>query len=457
MMNVQEIVTQQRLYFNKKNTLAFEFRKSQLLKLRKNILKYENDLKEALYKDLNKNETESYFAEIGQVLNEITFLLKNLKKLMKNKRVKSHFFDFPSKSYTSPHPYGVALIISPWNYPVMLTLGPLVGAIASGNTAIIKPSEFSQHTTDVLEKLIQETFDPEYVVLVKGAIKETQDLLNQKFDFIFFTGSSSVGKIVMEKASKHLTPIVLELGGKSPVIVDKTANIKVSAKRIAFGKHLNAGQTCIAPDHLYVHKDIKDEFISHLKQSIEDLYGQNPITSKDYGKIIKEKHYKRLLSLIDKETIVYGGNKDDALRKIAPTIVDNITHDHAIMQEEIFGPILPIIPYDNLDEVISLINSNPSPLALYIFSENKQVQDRIIQECTFGGGCINDTMVHVSSDYLPFGGVGKSGMGSYHGKASFQTFSHYRSILHKSTKVDVKARYAPYNEQKEKLTKMVLK
>ena len=292
-----------------------------------------------------------------------------------------------------------------------------------------------------MEKLIQETFDPEYVVLVKGAIKETQDLLNQKFDFIFFTGSSSVGKIVMEKASKHLTPIVLELGGKSPVIVDKTANIKVSAKRIAFGKHLNAGQTCIAPDHLYVHKDIKDEFIFHLKQSIEDLYGQNPIASKDYGKIINEKHYKRLLSLIDKETIVYGGNKDDALRKIAPTIVDNITHDHAIMQEEIFGPILPIIPYDNLDEVISLINSNPSPLALYIFSENKQVQDRIIQECTFGGGCINDTLMHVATPYLPFGGVGESGMGRYHGKESFFTFTHEKSVLRQTNRFDFSFRY----------------
>ena len=456
-MKAQQIVKEQRDFFYSKQTLLYAFRKEQLLRLRKSIHKYESELKEALYKDLNKNETESFFAEIGQVLTEITFLLKHLKKLMKNKRVKSHFTDFPAKSYTSPHPYGVTLIISPWNYPVLLTLGPLVGSIASGNTAVIKPSEISTHTTDVLERLIQETFEPSFVTVIKGGVKETQEVLDQKFDFIFFTGSGNVGKIVMEKASKHLTPIVLELGGKSPVIVDKTANIQVSAKRIAFGKHLNAGQTCIAPDHLYVHKDIKEEFIQHLQKAIEELYGDNPIASKDFGKIINQKHYDRLINLIDQDTVVYGGSKDDQLRKIAPTIVDNITHDHAIMQEEIFGPILPIISFENVEEVIALINENPSPLALYIFSESKQVQNQIIQQCTFGGGCINDTMVHVSSDYLPFGGVGESGMGTYHGKASFQTFSHYRSILHKSTKVDLKVRYAPYNKQKEKVAKMVLK
>ena len=453
----KEIVQKQREFFKNQQTITYEFRYDALSKLRKSILTYETELSEALFKDLGKNKAESFFAEIGQVLKEISYIQKRLKKLMKNKKVKSSFIDFPSKSFISPHPYGVTLIISPWNYPVMLSLGPLVGAIAAGNTVIIKPSEFSINTSIVLEYMLSSTFDDSFIKVVNGAIEETQDLLNQKLDYIFFTGSSNVGKIVMEKASKHLTPLSLELGGKSPVIVDEFANVKVAARRIAFGKLLNSGQTCIAPDHVYVHASVKKEFIKCLKISIEEFYGDNPINSKDYGKIINEKHYNRLSNLLDGEKIAYGGQRDNNLQKIAPTILDDVTHNSKVMQEEIFGPILPLITYNELDEVTTKINNNPTPLALYLFTESKTVVNKILSECKFGGGCINDTIMHVSSDYLPFGGMGESGMGSYHGKASFDTFTHYRSVLHKSTRLDLKVRYAPFTESKEKLTRKILR
>jgi len=456
-MSANEIVLKQREYFRNQNTISYDFRYKALSSLRSSILKHEEELSEALFKDLGKNQAESFFTEIGQVLKELTYIQKRLKKLMKNRRVKSSIIDFPSKSYISPYPYGVTLIISPWNYPVMLSLGPIVGAIAAGNTIILKPSEFSINTSKVIEKIISSTFDDEYIKVINGAVKETQDLLNQKLDYIFFTGSTNVGRIVMEKASKYLTPISLELGGKSPVIVGKCANIKIAAKRIAFGKLLNSGQTCIAPDYVYVHESVKAEFIKYLKEAIIEFFGDNPIESKDYGKIINNKHYDRLNNLIEGENIVFGGDKSDELQKISPTILDDINHDSKVMQEEIFGPILPLITFEDLNEVISYINNNPAPLALYLFTESKKVIQKVLNECKFGGGCINDTIMHVSSDYLPFGGVGESGMGSYHGKASFDTFSHYRSVMHKSTKFDLKVRYAPYTAAKEKVTRTVLK
>lgn len=456
-MLAKEIVQNQREYFKNQHTISYDFRNNALSKLREAILKYEKEFTDALYKDLGKNQAESFFAEIGQVLKELTYIQKRLKKLMKNKKVKSSIIDFPSKSFTSPHPYGVTLIISPWNYPVMLSLGPLVGAIAAGNTVIIKPSEFSINTSKVLEKMISSTFKDNYIKVVNGAVKETQELLDQKLDYIFFTGSSNVGKIIMEKASKHLTPISLELGGKSPAIVGEYANIKVAARRIAFGKLLNSGQTCIAPNHVYIHESVKKEFIGYLKESIKEFFGDNPIDSKDYGKIINNKHYNRLINLLDGETIAYGGNRNDELQKISPAIIDDVTHNSKVMQEEIFGPILPLITYKDLNEVITYINNNPTPLALYLFTENNEIVKRILNECNFGGGCVNDTIMHVSSDYLPFGGVGESGMGSYHGKASFDTFTHYRSVIHKSTKLDIKIRYAPYTESKEKIIHWILK
>lgn len=456
-MNTKEIIKKQRRFFLDSNTISYKFRMDALKKLRSSIMKHELEIKESLLLDLGKNSAESYFTEIGQVLKEISYIEKNLKRLMKNKKVKSHLIDFPSSSFISPHPYGVTLIISPWNYPIMLTLGPLVGAIAAGNTAVIKPSEFSNYTSEIIEKIITSIFDEEYVKVMNGGVEVTKDLLEQKFDYIFFTGSTNVGRIIMEKASKYLTPISLELGGKSPVIVDIDANLRVAAKRIAFGKYINAGQTCVAPDYVYIHESIKDEFITYFKESVHEFFGENPIESKDFGKIINTKHYQRLTSLIDGEDITFGGVLNERELKISPTILENINHNSKIMQEEIFGPILPILTYTDINNVIMYINSNPNPLALYLFTEDKKIQQLILDRCKFGGGCINDTVVQVGSDYLPFGGVGESGMGAYHGTASFETFSHYRSILRKSTKLDIKARYAPYNDQKEKLTKVILK
>jgi len=454
---IKDLVEKQRKYFLEKETREYLFRKESLNKLRLAIYKYEPQLKEALMYDLGKSEAESYFAEIGIALKELTFIEKHLKKLMKNKKVKTHLVDFPAKSFISPHPYGVALVISPWNYPVMLSLCPVIGAIAAGNTVILKPSEFSAKTSEVLKEMINSTFKEEYIKVVTGGISTNQELLDQKLDYIFFTGSTNVGKIVMEKAAKNLTPISLELGGKSPVLVTKDANVKIAAKRIAFGKYLNAGQTCVAPDYLFIHESKKAEFIKYFNEAVLQFFGDNPIESKDFGKIINEKHYQRLLNLMENEEAVIGGIKNDGLQKISPTLLNNITFESKIMQEEIFGPILPMITYDNIDECINYVNENPNPLALYLFTESKTTQKRVLNECNFGGGCINDTIMQVASDYLPFGGVGASGMGSYHGKASFDTFSHFRSILKKSTKIDVPARYAPYTKTKEKLTKMILK
>ncbi len=456
-MNLKNIVQEQRDYFFSNKTLDYKFRKNALLNLRVNILKYEEELKEALSKDLGKNPTESYFSEIGQVLKELSFMVKNLKKFMKEKKVKSHIVDFPSKSFISPHPYGVVLIISPWNYPVTLTLGPLVGALASGNTVIIKPSEYSINTTKVIDRIINETFDKSYVRVVQGDATFTNDLLNEKYDYIFFTGSTSVGKIVMEKASKHLTPISLELGGKSPVIVDKDANVKIAAKRIAFGKYLNAGQTCIAPDYIYVHSSIADDLLLYLQESLIDFFGDNPLISPNYGKIINQRHFDRLQTLVAGENVLFGGETDIENHIIAPTILTDVSLNSLIMKEEIFGPILPIFTYDDINNVIGYINKNPKPLALYLFTNNRQIEEKVLTECNFGGGCINDTVVQFSSDYLPFGGVGESGMGAYHGMESFKTFTHYRSILKKSTVFDLPVRYAPYNKKKEKLSKIVIK
>jgi len=456
-MDIQTIVTNQRNFFRKKQTLEYDFRKEALNKLRQGILNNEENLKDALMKDLGKNSTESYMSEIGIVLKELTYIEKKLKKFMRNKNVKTHLADFPAKSFISPHPYGVALIISPWNYPVNLSLGPLIGAIAAGNTVILKPSEYSVNTSRVLKNMLCSIYPQEYITVIEGGIKENQELLDQKLDYIFFTGSTNVGKIVMEKASKNLTPISLELGGKSPVIVDKDANIKVAAKRIAFGKYLNSGQTCIAPDYLYIHESRKDEFLTYFQEAITEFFGESPLESESYGKIINERHYNRLLSLIEGENAVIGGKVNRQIKCIEPTVLDDISFSSKIMQEEIFGPILPILTFTDIEEVIDYINTNPNPLALYLFTSNRITESKVMSECNFGGGCINDTLNHIASDYLPFGGVGESGMGSYHGKASFDTFSHYRSILKKSTLIDVPARYAPYNKKKEKITKLLLK
>ena len=454
---IDYLVKKQKEFYKSHVTQEYNFRMTALKLLYEGVLNYENEIKEALFLDLNKSSGEAYLTEIGVTLKEIKFLMKNLKKLMKQKKRKTEITNFPAKSFISPHPYGVTLIMSPWNYPIYLTLAPLAGAISAGNTVVIKPSNYSSHTSDVIEKMIKSVFNEEYIAVVKGGREENQDLLNQKFDYIFFTGSTSVGKIVMEKAAKNLTPISLELGGKSPTIVTKDADIDLSAKRIVFGKLINVGQTCVAPDYVLIDETVKDKFIEKLKKYIEVFYGDDPITRSDYGKIINEKHFKRLLGLIKGEKIVYGGKSDIQSLKISPTILDNVQFDANVMQEEIFGPILPIITYKNIDEVIDYVQSQPHPLALYLFTKSKDVIKQVLDQVQFGGGCINDTIMQVASDYLPFGGVGDSGMGQYHGKASFETFSHNRSIIKKSTFIDIPLRYFPVSEKKEKLIKKVLK
>ncbi len=456
-MEISNLVNLQRQYYFSNETLDISFRKNQLKKLRNAINKYEVDLKEALMKDLGKNASESYFAEIGIALRELTYMEKNLKRLMRNKPVKTSLVDFPAKSFRSPHPYGVTLIMSPWNYPVMLTFCPLIGAIASGNTCILKPSDYSHYTSEVIKKIIVETYEEKYISVVTGGREENQTLLDQKFDYIFFTGGKIVGKIVMEKASKHLTPFSLELGGKSPCIVDETANLKVAARRIAFGKYLNTGQTCVAPDYLYIHESVKDEFLGYFKKAVKDTFGEEPLKSPNLGKIINQKHFERLNGLIDGQEILIGGVSDSKTLKITPTVLDNVNLNNKIMEDEIFGPILPVLTYRSIDEVVNYVNSKPNPLAFYLFTTNKNYERKMLSHCNFGGGCINDTVMHVASDSLPFGGVGESGMGSYHGKASFETFSHYRSILRKENWLDVPVRYAPYTSFKEKIIRLFMR
>ncbi len=456
-MEIKDLVMKQRKFYQTNTTLTYEFRMNALKKLKSAIILYEDKLKAALKADLGKSDYEAFLTEVGVTLKEISYLSKNLKKYMKNKSVKTSLVDFPAKSFRTPHPYGVVLVISPWNYPAYLSFAPLVGAIAAGNTVVLKPSNYSPNTSNVIQEIISQTFSEEYVATVLGGREENQALLEQKFDYIFFTGSVSVGKIVMEKASKNLTPISLELGGKSPTIVCKDANIELSARRIAFGKLLNSGQTCVAPDYLFIHEDVKAQFLEEFQKSVIKFYGDNPLSNPDYPKIINEKHFKRLLGLVKEQKVFMGGDNDQSLRKISPTVLDNVDRSSPIMQEEIFGPILPVLTFKDIQEPISYINNNPHPLALYLFTSSKSTEKRFLTECNFGGGCINDTIMQVASDYLPFGGVGESGMGAYHGKSSFDTFTHYRSIIKKSTIFDLKVRYLPVTKLKEKLAKFFLK
>lgn len=456
-MTIEDLVNIQRNFYYTNKTLSFAFRMNALKKLYNAVIEYEDRFKKALFDDLNKSTGEAYLTEIGVTLKEIKYLQKNLKKLMKVKKRKTEITNFPAKSIISPHPYGVTLIMSPWNYPLYLTLGPLAGAIAAGNTVIIKPSNYSSNTTNVMKELIESIFDESYIALVKGGRKENQDLLEQKFDYIFFTGSTSVGKLVMEKASAHLTPITLELGGKSPTLVTEDAKIDLAAKRIVFGKLINVGQTCVAPDYVLVKNTVKNELIERISYYIKNFYGEKPLENINYGKIINEKHFARLIKLMANQNIVFGGSFDSKTLKIEPTIIDLSDKNSPIMQEEIFGPILPIISYDTIDDAINYIRSKPHPLALYLFTESKIVIDKVLNTCQFGGGCINDTIMQVASQYLPFGGVGQSGMGSYHGEASFATFSHYRSLIKKSTRIDIPLRYLPLSKKTEKLVKRILK
>lgn len=453
-----EIIHKQKEYFNSGKTLDIKFRKEQLKKLYDAVKKYETEICKALKADLGKSSYESYMCEIGMVLSEITFMQKNVKKLSKRKACSTPLAQFPSKSYTKRVPYGNTLIMSPWNYPFLLTLGPLTDAIAAGNTAVVKPSAYSPETSKIIEKILSECFETEYVKVITGGRAENAALLEQKFDFIFFTGSQNVGKEVLRHAAEFLTPVVLELGGKSPCIVDESADIRLAAKRIVFGKYLNCGQTCIAPDYILCHRSVKDEFIKEATTQIVKQYGKNPFENSDYGKIINIKHFERLCGLMDGSKIAFGGDiKSDTLQ-IAPTVMDNVTYEDAIMGEEIFGPIMPVIAFDEFDEIVKDIKNKARPLALYLFTSNKKQINCVEMELCYGGGCINDVIIHIATSEMGFGGVGESGMGSYHGKAGFEAFSHSKSIVNKKTWLDLPMRYQPYKSKfNEKLLKRFLK
>ena len=433
-------------FFNTHKTKNLKFRKQQLKLLSKNIKNHENELLDALYKDLGKSKVEAYATEIGMLLKSIKLMRKELKNWSKTKQTDTPLYLFPTKSYIKKEPYGTVLIIGPFNYPVQLVFEPLIGAIAAGNTAIVKPSELTPHVAIVIKDIIEDTFDEAYVSVVEGGIEETQTLLSLPFDYMFFTGSEKVGKIVYEAAARKLIPVTLELGGKSPVIVDDTANIKVASERISFGKFSNAGQTCVAPDYILVQRKVKNDLIKALKKTITEFYGENIEKSPDFGRIVNQKHFNRLNDLIQihKDNVVFGGNSSKEDLYIEPTLLDNITNDNKIMKEELFGPILPIITYDNFDEVLEIIQSKSKPLSLYLFSEDENMTHRVVEELSFGGGAINDTLMHLANPNLPFGGVGSSGIGQYHGKYSFDTFSHMKSYTFKSTRLESSLFFPPY-------------
>lgn len=456
MESYEHLVQKQRDFFQKDKTKNLSFRIEALQTIRNAIKNSESELSQALKEDLNKSEFDAYSTEIGIVLEEIRFTLKNLQSWAKPRKVKTPMTHIGSKSFIYPEPYGVTLIISPWNYPFQLAIAPLIGAIAAGNTAVLKPSELTPKTSAVLSRLVKEHFPEEFITVIEGGVETSQALLEQKFDYIFFTGSVPVGKIIMEAASQHLTPVTLELGGKSPCIVHEDANIKVAAKRIAWGKFINAGQTCIAPDYLYVHKRIKNEFLTELKQAIKELYGEKPLGNDNFTRIVSERHFNRLCTFLNNGKVLVGGESSLEKLKIEPTVLTDITWKDKVMEDEIFGPILPVLDYENLNDTLQVINQHPKPLALYIFAESKQVQDTVLNSVSFGGGCINDTVYHISSPYLPFGGVGNSGTGAYHGKGSFDTFSHEKSILKQTTRFDIPLRY-PNFKNGLKYIKMVFK
>jgi aldehyde dehydrogenase (NAD+) len=441
--NVGSIIQNQREFFQTGKTKDVNFRIQQLKTLKQAIIEHQQSIVEALQGDLHKAEVETYITEIS-IVKEIDYAIKHLHNWSKPKKaaVSWDFFSYSAKIY--PEPLGVVLIIGPWNYPFQLIISPLIGAIAAGNCAIIKPSEIASHTSDVIAKMIAKHFDPAYITVVEGGVEASQKLLAEKFDHIFFTGGTAVGKIIMAAAAKYLTPVTLELGGKSPCIVDTDINLEHTVKRITWGKFINAGQTCIAPDYLLVNKTIKKDLIDGLEKSLKEFYGDNPANSPDYARIISQKHFERLVNFLKDGKVIIGGENQPSERYIAPTVVDHVSLEDSVMQEEIFGPILPMIEYTDIAEAIALINSRPKPLALYLFSQNKNLQKRVLQETSSGGVCINDTVMQVGVSSLPFGGVGDSGIGNYHGKASFDTFSHNKSVLKNSFWLDLKWRYAPY-------------
>lgn len=454
---MKQIVEEQKKYFYSGVTLDVEFRIAALEKLKTGILNHEEEIHTAIKKDLGKSAYESYMCETGLVLGEITYMLKHIRKFAKERRVPTPLAQFRSRSYKKPSPYGVVLVMSPWNYPFLLTMEPLVDALAAGNTAVVKPSAYSPNTSEIMKTIVEECFHKKYVALVTGGRAENTCLLGEHFDYIFFTGSQAVGREVMRAAARHLTPVTLELGGKSPCIVEKSADIKLAARRIVFGKYLNCGQTCVAPDYIFCDKTVKDPLIAEIKRQIRKQFGKQPLANENYGKMINEKHFDRVCGLMDSRKVVFGGKTDAAALTIEPTVMDHVTFADAVMQEEIFGPVLPVLTYESLDAAIEKINSMQHPLALYLFTSDKETADQVTARCSYGGGCINDTIIHLATSEMGFGGFGESGMGSYHGKDGFDTFTHYKSIVDKKTWPDLPMRYQPYRKIHNKLIHMFLK
>ncbi len=455
-IEIKEIIEKQAVFFASNKTLELNFRLQQLRKLYKALEEFEDQIYKALNDDFKKSEFETYGTEIALIQKEIKYFLRHLPKLIRPEKVKSSIASFPAKSYLYREPFGLSLIIGPWNYPLHLVLLPLVGSIAAGNCIVLKPSELTQNTSGIIKKIIEANYPEEYITVLEGGRELTTELLSNKFDHIFFTGSVKVGKIIYEAAAQNLTPCVLELGGKSPCIVDKDADLDLAAKRIVWGKLLNGGQTCVAPDYLLVHQQVKKQLINKLIFYINKFYGEDPQKSPDFPRIINQSNFNRLKSLLLPEKIIFGGFTDAKENYISPTILDNISWDDPIMEEEIFGPLLPVLEFSDLDEMIRELKNRPKPLALYYFSKRKNKQEKILRELPAGGGCINDTLLQFGSTSIPVGGVGNSGIGSYHGEQSFHTFSNTKGIVKKKTKLDIPIRYAPY-KGKMKLLKLIFK
>ncbi|EYE88911.1 aldehyde dehydrogenase [Fervidicella metallireducens AeB] len=456
MLDVSKVILKHKEFFEAGVTKDVNFRLEQLKKLKKAVEDREKQIMDALCKDLHKSEFESYLTEIGVVLSSINYFLKHLKKWAKVKKVRVPLNQIGSKAYIYHEPYGTVLIIGPSNYPFQLVFEPLIGAIAAGNCVILKPSELTPNTAKVIKEIITETFDENYISIVEGGKEITRDLINERVDYIFFTGSVAVGKIIAEAAGKNLIPCTLELGGKSPCIVHNDGDLEVAARRIVWGKFVNNGQTCVAPDYLLVHKDVKNDLLAKIKKYIIEFYGESPITNNDYGRIVNHRQWERLINLIDKDKVFYGGEYIEEELYISPTIIDNVNWEDKIMKDEIFGPIIPVIQYDSIESIIKKIKEREKPLALYIFTNSKDIERKIINEISYGGGCVNDTLFHLVNPNLPFGGVGASGIGAYHGKTSFETFSHKKSIMKKTTLFDFNIIFPPYRN-KLKIVKKLFK
>lgn len=451
---MKEIVSTQHQFFEKGKNRAISYRRKQLKKLKTVTKEHEQSFFDALYADFKKPVFETFGTELLLVYREIDHLLSNIASWSKPEKVSRSLINFPSRSYVQPQPYGVSLVIGTWNYPLQLILNPALGSMAAGNCTILKPSEIVPNTSELLAQVINNTFDPGYLRVVQGDADTTKTLLAQPLDYIFFTGSKRVGKSIMKAAAEQLTPLTLELGGKSPAIVDSTADLSTAARRITWGKFINAGQTCVSPDYVYIHHSQKSKFIDLVDQNIQQFYGENPRHSDDYARIINSQHFDRLQEFLEPDKIVIGGNSNSEDLYLEPTVLSDISWRHKIMQEEIFGPILPVLTFEDIDEVISKVNEKPSPLSLYVFTTDSTVEQRVTNEIQFGGGCVNDTMTHLGNLNLPFGGIGQSGFGSYHGKASFDTFSQQKSIMKKANWLDIPLRYPPYKSKFKWLKKL---